>query len=41
LRAIRKGLTYANVNSTLAPGGEIRGQISVRGDDDDDRHDKR
>jgi hypothetical protein len=41
LRAIRKGLTYANVHSTLAPGGEIRGQISVRGDDDDDRHDKR
>jgi CHRD domain len=41
LRAIRKGLTYANVHSTLAPGGEIRGQISVKGDDDDDRHDKR
>ncbi|HKX26173.1 MAG TPA: CHRD domain-containing protein [Blastocatellia bacterium] len=36
VRAIRRGLTYANVHSTLAPGGEIRGQIRVRGDDDDD-----
>lgn len=31
LAAIEKGLAYANIHSTLAPGGEIRGQI--RGDD--------
>ena len=27
VRAIRAGVTYANVHSTLLPGGEIRGQI--------------
>jgi hypothetical protein len=27
LRAIRDGVTYANVHSTMFPGGEIRGQI--------------
>jgi hypothetical protein len=27
LRAIRAGVTYANVHSTLYPGGEIRAQI--------------
>jgi hypothetical protein len=27
LDAIDDGLTYANVHSTLAPGGEMRGQI--------------
>jgi CHRD domain len=37
LKAIRSGVTYANVHSTMWPGGEVRGQISVR-DDDDDRH---
>ncbi len=29
LRAIRSGVTYANVHSTKHPGGEIRGQISA------------
>ena len=33
VRAIRNGAVYANVHSTLRPGGEIRGQL--RGDDDD------
>lgn len=28
LRAIRSGITYANVHSTKFPGGEIRGQIN-------------
>ena len=25
--AIRAGVTYANIHSSLSPGGEIRGQI--------------
>ncbi len=37
LQAIRSGVTYANVHSSLFPGGEVRGQISAD-DDDDDRH---
>jgi len=35
LKAIREGVTYANVHSTKHPGGEIRGQI--RGRDGRDR----
>ena len=35
VRAIRAGVTYANVHSTKFPGGEIRGQIDG-GDGDDD-----
>jgi hypothetical protein len=34
VRAIRNGAVYANVHSTLRPGGEIRGQLR------DDRDDK-
>jgi hypothetical protein len=33
VRAIRGGVTYANVHSTKFPGGEIRGRV-VRSDDD-------
>jgi hypothetical protein len=40
LRAIRQGVTYANVHSTLAPGGEIRGQIRVRRDENKDLEDR-
>lgn len=29
LRAIRAGVSYANIHSTVFPAGEIRGQISV------------
>jgi hypothetical protein len=36
VRALRAGATYANVHTTPGrPGGEIRGQIMARGDDDD------
>lgn len=31
VNAIRAGVTYANVHSTLLPGGEIRGQIPATG----------
>src|SRR6267143_1230187 len=32
IRAIRAGVAYANVHTTLSPGGEIRGQIRTRDD---------
>jgi CHRD domain len=43
VRALRNGLTYANVHTPGSPGGEIRGQIRVdngrhNGHDDDDDH---
>jgi len=37
LEAIRSGVTYVNVHSTKFPTGEIRGQVRVTGEDDDDR----
>ncbi len=41
IAAMRSGVAYANVHTTLSPGGEIRGQIngSGRGDDDGHGHD--
>jgi CHRD domain len=35
LRAIRAGMTYANVHSQPFPGGEVRGQLNDDRDDDD------
>ncbi len=36
LRIIRAGGAYANIHTTQFPGGEIRGQIHVSRDDDED-----
>ena len=35
VRLMRSGVAYANVHSTSAPGGEVRGQIRLTGRDDD------
>ena len=35
IRALRAGVTYANVHSTQFPNGEIRGQFDGRGANDD------
>jgi hypothetical protein len=37
--AIRKGHAYANVHTSIAPGGEIRGQLRRRNGHDDERRD--
>jgi len=37
LKAIRAGQTYANVHTMTSPGGEIRGQIAGRHDEDERR----
>jgi hypothetical protein len=37
LRAIRSGETYANMHTAKFPGGEIRGQVKVR-DDEEHEH---
>ena len=35
VQAFRDGIVYANVHSTLWPGGEIRSQLGGRGRDHD------
>ena len=39
VRAIRMGITYANVHTGASPGGEIRGQIESNGKNGHDRDD--
>lgn len=41
ITAIRAGLTYANVHTNKFPGGEIRGQIKVRGRHDEQHENSR
>jgi CHRD domain-containing protein len=38
VRAMRAGVTYANVHTTKHPGGEIRGQIELHDRGHDDHH---
>jgi CHRD domain-containing protein len=40
IRAMRAGVTYANVHTTKHPGGEIRGQIELYDKGHDDRHER-
>src|SRR5947207_3965583 len=35
LRAVRQHAAYVNVHTTRFPGGELRGQVATRRDDDD------
>jgi hypothetical protein len=37
VKALRAGAAYANVHTTTRPAGEIRGQISSHGDDEDNQ----
>lgn len=36
IKAMREGVTYVNVHSSVFPGGEIRGQLDRKGRDDQD-----
>lgn len=40
IAAMRGGNAYANVHTSLSPGGEIRGQIKALGENDDDDDDE-
>ena len=37
VRALRKGFVYANVHTSMFPGGEIRGQVNSKNGDKRDR----
>ena len=41
VRALRAGAAYANVHTNNFPAGEIRGQISSHGDEDNQGHDNK